>query len=59
MRGLALFSALIGVISFNDHVAGGWWRATLSGGVLIVAAFLPAIAYRRLQNGRVPAQSAL
>ena len=52
MRILAIGSAVLGAITFDGHIGSASW----SDGLLILAAFLPALLVRLVQNGRVPAQ---
>ena len=52
MRALAIGLAVLGAITIDGHIGSASWLDVL----LIVAAFLPALLVRLVQNGRVPAQ---
>jgi len=52
MRALAIGLAVLGAITIDGHIGS----ASRLDVLLIVAAFLPALLVRLVQNGRVPAQ---
>ena len=54
MRSLAIGLAVLGAITLDGHIGSASWLDVL----LIVAAFLPALLVRLVQNGRVPAHPA-